>query len=101
MNVTLMYKVRIMLSGAGLAQEFYAEVVDMTYYLVNRSSSSVLVNSTPHEVLFGKKPSISHLKVFGCDAFVHVPNDRRGKLDKKEFTCIFIGYKDGMKGYKL
>jgi hypothetical protein len=60
-----------------------------------------LVDSTPHEVWFGKNPSLSHLKVFGCDAFVHVPKEKRSKLDKKEVKCIFIGYKEGMKGYKL
>jgi hypothetical protein len=38
---------------------------------------------------------------FGCDAFVHVPKEKRNKLDNKEVKCIFIGYKDGMKGYKL
>jgi hypothetical protein len=32
---------------------------------------------------------------------VHVPKEKRSRLDKKEVKCIFIGYKDGMKGYKL
>jgi hypothetical protein len=56
---------------------------------------------TPNEVWYGKNPSVAHLKVFGCDAFVHVPKEKRSKLDKKEVKCIFIGYKEGMKGYKL
>jgi hypothetical protein len=32
---------------------------------------------------------------------VHFPKEKRSKLDKKEVKCIFIGYKEGMKGYKL
>jgi hypothetical protein len=44
---------------------------------------------------------VAHLKVFGCDEFVHVPKENRTKLEKKEFKCIFIEYKEGMKGYKL
>jgi hypothetical protein len=44
---------------------------------------------------------VVHLKVFGCDAFVHVPKEKRIKLYKMEIKCIFIGYKKGMKGYKL
>jgi hypothetical protein len=44
---------------------------------------------------------VAHLQVFGCDAFVHVPEEKRSKLDKKAIKCIFIGYKEGMKGYKL
>jgi hypothetical protein len=39
--------------------------------------------------------------VFGCDAYVHVPKENRSKIDKKAEKCIFIGYKDGVKGYKL
>jgi hypothetical protein len=62
---------------------------------------SALVDTTPNEVWSGKKPLVSHLKVFGCDAFVHVPKEKRSKLDKKATKCIFIGYKEGMKGYKL
>ena len=39
--------------------------------------------------------------VFGCDAYVLVPKEKRTKLDNKSKRCIFIGYKDGLKGYKL
>ena len=69
------------------------EAVDTTKYILNMSPSSKLINSTPYEVWLGKKPSVSHLKVFGCDAFVHVPKEKRSKLDKKVVKCIFIGYK--------
>ena len=39
--------------------------------------------------------------MFGCDAYVHVPKENRSKMDKKAEKCIFIGYKDGVKGYNL
>jgi hypothetical protein len=77
------------------------EAVDIVKYLLNMSPSSTLVDMTPHEVWFGKNPSVSHLKVFGCDACVHVPKEKRSKLDKKAVKCIFIGYKEGMKVYEL
>jgi hypothetical protein len=60
-----------------------------------------IVDTTPHEVCSSKNPSVAHLKVFGCDAFVHVPKEKRSKLDKKAVKCVFIGYKEGMKGYNL
>ena len=101
MNKTLMEKARSMLSGTGLGQEFWAEAVETACYLVNRSPSSVLEDKTPHEVWTGKKPSLSHLRVFGCDAYVHVPKEKRTKLDNKYERGIFIGYKDGLKGYKI
>ena len=69
--------------------------------MVKRSPSSALEDKTPHEVWTSNKPSLSHLRVFGCDAYVHVPKDKRTKLDNESERCIFIGYKDGLKGYKL
>jgi transposase InsO family protein len=101
MNKTLMKKARSMLSGVGLGQELWVEAVGTTCYMVNRSPSSALDDKTPHEVWSAKKPSLQHLRVFGCDAYVHVPKENRSKLDKKAEKCIFIGYKDDVKGYKL
>jgi hypothetical protein len=65
------------------------------------SLSLVLFDTTPNEVWSGKNPSVAHLKVFGCDAFVHVHKEKRSKMDNKVVKCIFIGYKEGMKGYKF
>jgi hypothetical protein len=62
----------------------------------------MLYGKTPHEVSTSKKESLTHLMmVFGCDAYVHVPKENRSKLDKNVEKCIFIGYKDGMKGCKI
>ena len=44
---------------------------------------STLVDKTTHEVWNGKKSSVKHLKVFVCDAYVHVPKEKRSKLDNK------------------
>jgi hypothetical protein len=70
-------------------------------YLVNISPSSALDDKTPQAVWTRKKSSLTHLKVFGYDAYVHVPKKNRSKLDKKAEKCISIGYKDGIKGYRL
>jgi transposase InsO family protein len=93
MNITLMDKERSMLDGARLTQELWAEEVDTAKYLVNMSPSSALVDMTPHEVWYGKKPSISHLKLFGYDVFVQSPKEKRSKMDKKAGKCIFIDTK--------
>jgi hypothetical protein len=90
-----------MLGGVGLTHELWVEPINTTKYLVNRSPSSVLVDSTPHEVSFGKNPSLSHVKLFGCDIFVHFPKEKRNKMENKACKCIFICDKDEMKGYKL
>ena len=96
-----MEKARSMLSSAGIGQEFQAEAVEIACYLVNQSPTSTLIDKTPQEVWTGKKPSIKHLKSFGCDAYVHVPKEKRSKLDNNAKKCIFPGYKYCMKRYKI
>ena len=36
-----------------------------------------------HELYFGWKPNLQHLSIFGSNAYVHVPNEKRQKLDPK------------------
>ena len=56
---------------------------------------------TPYEVWHTEKPNVIHLMVFGCDALVHIPEEKRTKLEKKSKKSIFVGYPSGSKGYKL
>ena len=100
LNRSLIKKVRCMLSWAGLGPEFWVEIIATASYLKNRSLTSSVKDRTPYEVVFGKKPNLSHVRVFGCDAYVHVPKEKRGKLDNKFKKNIFVGYKKGVKGYK-
>ena len=74
MNMTLMEKARCMLKGVGLRKEFSAEAMGTACSLVNRSPSLALDDKNPQEVWIGKEPYLTHLKVFGCDSYVHVPN---------------------------
>ena len=48
-----------------------------------------------------KKPNVRHFKVFECLAYVHVSKELRKKLDAKSKSCIFIGYSDSSKAYRL
>jgi hypothetical protein len=45
---------------------------------------------TPKEKFIGKKLDVSHLIVFGCIAYVHIPDVKRSKLDPKAKKYIFI-----------
>ena len=56
---------------------------------------------TPYEAWTGEKPKVDHIRIFGCQAFVHVPKDERKKLDSKSKKCIFMGYGTTTKGYRL
>ena len=83
-----MEKAMRMLSSARIGQRLWEEPVETTCYLENQSPTSALVKKTPQEVWTCKKPSIKHLKIFHCDAYVHVPKEKRSKLDNKVEKCI-------------
>ena len=95
-------KVTSMLSMAGLTPGFWVEAAITTVYLINRSPSVPLDNQIPEELWTRKTPHYAHLRVFGCEAYAHVPKELCAKLDPKSQKCIFIGYGlDGHFGYQL
>ena len=55
------------------------------------------VETTPYELWFGKKPKLSLLKVWGCDAYVK--KLQPDKLEPKWEKCVFIGYPKEIVGY--
>ena len=67
---------------------------------MNRTPTAAVHDVTPEEKFTGVKPDLSHLKVFGCIAYVHVPDELRTKLDPKAEKCVFIGYSLEQKGYR-
>ena len=68
MNQTLVESVRSILSGASLPHKFWAEAVSTSVYLQNRSPTKAVDGMTPFETWKKKRPSVSHLRVFGCKA---------------------------------
>jgi len=92
MNMTLMERVRCLLSEVKLLGFFWDEALYIVAHVINLSPIVVLQDDVPDKVWYGKDVSYSHLRVFGCKAFVHVPKDERSKLDAKTRDCIFIGY---------
>ena len=50
-------------------------------------------DKTPQEVWTGKKPSLTHLKVFGCEAYVRVPKENKSKLDRRLKSVSLLGIK--------
>jgi len=58
------------------------------------SPTKSLMKRVPQEAWSGMSFNVSHIKVFGCVAYAHVPKELRGKLDDKSEKCIFIGYSE-------
>ena len=92
---------RSMLQGKSISNGFWEEAINIAVFLKNGSPTKKLELQTPFEVFYGYKPEISHLRIFASTDFAHIPKDDRRKLDAKSIECIFVGYCDDTKAYKL
>eukprot|EP00253_Pinus_taeda_P019205 PITA_19205 len=100
-NRTLLETARSMLKAKHLPNDYWAKVVACAAYILNRCPTKSIQNIVLEEAWSGRKHSVTHMRVFGCVASAHVPDELRKKLDNKGEKCIFVGYSDESKAYKL
>jgi hypothetical protein len=91
---------RALLKQRGMLAVFWGEAVVTAIYIFNRSPTKALNGRTPYEAWHGRKPAVSHLRVFGCLAFgkklSHID-----KLDNMSTPGVFMGYAEGSKAYRI
>lgn len=78
-----------MLSNAELGKEFWADDINLGFYLMNRSPNPALELKTPKKIWLDIPTDYKHLKVFSCSAYAHI---KQGKLEPSVIKCIFLGY---------
>ncbi|KAK1650752.1 hypothetical protein QYE76_068557, partial [Lolium multiflorum] len=88
-NRTLLDMVRSMMSLTDLPLSFWSYALETAAFTLNRAPSKS-VETTPYELWFNKKPKLSFLKVWGCEAYVK--KLQPDKLEPKAEKCVFIGY---------
>jgi hypothetical protein len=86
MNHTLIEMVRTMLNEHWTPKRFWDDVISTTCYISNRIFLRSILHLTPFELRFGRKPSVSHLRPFGCKCFIL----KCGNLNKFE-SCSSDG----------
>ena len=93
---TQLESARSQMYGKKVPLELWGLAVQCAVYVQNRTTSCTN-SKTPFEYWYQKKPDIFHLKVFGCRVFVHVPDEKRRKLDPKATEGMMMGYLDESK----
>lgn len=74
---------RSILKAMNVPNYLWGEAVRHSTYLINRVSTRALNNQTPYECLRERKPSIEHLRIFGCIAYANVEAEHLKKLDDR------------------
>lgn len=72
-----------MLFEAKLPNHYWGETLYTTVHFLNLTPIVALNIEVLDKIWFGKNVKYDHLKVFGCNAFVHISKDERSKLDAK------------------
>ncbi|KAG8491616.1 hypothetical protein CXB51_014995 [Gossypium anomalum] len=100
-NRTVMNMARCLLFQSKLPSRFWVEAVNTSVYLLNKLPTRAVKDKTPFEAWYRLKPSVSHLKVFGCLCYALIPAERRTKLERRSAPGIFVGYSSTKKGYRV
>ncbi|KAK2406745.1 putative mitochondrial protein [Trifolium repens] len=89
---------RALLFHSHLPKKFWCYAVIHATYLINRIPTPLLNNKSPFELLFNQDLDLHHLKVFGSLTYSSALTNHRTKLEPRGRKCIFLGYKQGVKG---
>ena len=100
-NRSIMEVVKAMIHDQDLPMYLWEEVATTTVYVHNRISHSALGNKTPEKMFSGERPEVSHLKIFGCPVYIHIPKEKRSKLDPSGKKGLFVGYSEQSKAYRI
>ena len=99
-NRYLIEMTRCMLIDSGFEKKYWGEAVLTANYIQNRLPSRMRSKSS-YEYWHGTKPNFKEIHKFGCQAYVHIPGEKRQKLDNKAEKLFFVGYSEESKAYRL
>jgi hypothetical protein len=102
-NRIILERTRSFILDSGCPAFLWPGLITGVAHTLNRTPTRSLDGMTPYEALTGNKPDISHLRILGCKAYVHIPKEKRAKsfkFDSRAAPGILVGY-DGTKIYKI
>jgi hypothetical protein len=100
LNRDLQEKGRAMLEDSGLGKELWAKAMVTANYTRNWLPSR-MHGKTPWEKFFGEKPDVSHMRVFGARAYMHIPKENKKKMQSVSERGVFVGYEPDCKAYRV
>ncbi|KAL0373926.1 UNVERIFIED_CONTAM: Secreted RxLR effector protein [Sesamum radiatum] len=99
-NPTLLDMVRSMMASSKLPKFLWIKAIKTAVYILNRVPTKA-VSKTPFELFKGWKPSLRHVRIWGCLSEVRGYNPQKKKLDLRTISGYFVGYAERSKGYRF
>jgi hypothetical protein len=100
-NRTLLDMARTMLDEYKTPDRFWAEAINTACYSINRLYLRRILKKTSYELLTGKKPYVSYLRVFGSKCFILVKRGRKSKFAPKVVEGFLLGYDLNTRAYRV
>jgi len=83
-----------------ILENYWGDCVITAAYLINRMPTRILDGKSLFELLYGKKPTLDHLRIFGCLCYATTMGPR-DKMSPCARRCIFMGYPNLQKVYRV
>ncbi|GJR29537.1 zinc finger, CCHC-type containing protein [Tanacetum coccineum] len=90
-----------MMKAMKLPLTFWAKAVRHAIYILNRVPTRALIDKTPYEALYNRKPNLENLRIFGCTAYAKITIPHLKKLDDRSIPLIYLGVEEGSKACRL
>jgi hypothetical protein len=79
----------------------WVEACNTIVYIQNWCPHKILEDKTLEEAFIGVKPDVSHFCIFGCLVYIHVPVEKRTKLEPSSRKGLFVVYSETSKAYRV
>jgi len=101
MNMLILNMLRSMIFFKNVKPMFWDDAVLCVVYIKSRCPSNDIRNKICYEMWYGHIHSTKHLKVFSSTCYALIPKEQRNKLGARSHKCIFLGYSNTSKAYRL
>jgi hypothetical protein len=98
-NITIIEATKEMVHDQHLPKILWAEASMTTIYGDNRSPHHILKKMTLEEAFTRVNTEVGHFRIFGCLVYLHLPKEKRSKLDASGRKGTFVGYNEYSKAY--
>jgi hypothetical protein len=111
MNRTLQENARALLEQVNAPQHYWSYALEQAALIHNVLPIPHLKSITPYVEMYGQDDRaraeeevvkiLQRIKTFGCDAYVHIPKEERGKLERLKHQGIHLGWDMDKRTYRV
>ena len=92
MNKTIQQMARAMLDESGTPATFRGEATFIVVTILNQANAWVNSTQTPHELWYGKTPTIKYFKVFRINCYIKSTDEKLSKIEPRADAGVLLGY---------